>query len=112
VLAGSAVHLYCLGYVYNFDWERRFSVRPCGWLAWTIYLRRNDLLEHLNRNWITRSLALPAIVTLIPTASVSSKLFALFRLLNLVAYGALYCDNATIARTASDDLFAQDLASE
>jgi len=84
--AGSAVHLYSLGYVYNFDWEPRFLAAPIWALAWTLFFRRDDLRLDMPRQLRLCLLALPAVATLIPVVEGARVLFECLAALNIAGY--------------------------
>ncbi|MDB6121063.1 MAG: hypothetical protein JWQ71_56 [Pedosphaera sp.] len=87
-LAGSAVHLYCLSYVYNYVWEKPFIIPALWMLAWTIFNRHGDFLRI--RNLSHALLALPFIVTLLPGARMGVFLFLIVTGLNILLYAFLF----------------------
>jgi hypothetical protein len=87
-LAGSTVHLYCLGYVYNFDWELPFLAPPLWALAWTIQNRHRDFLSALG--WVRAGMIAPALVTLVPAVESRLAMFEWLTGLNALLYGVIF----------------------
>jgi hypothetical protein len=90
-IAGSAVHLHCLGYVYNFDWEAPFAI-PAVWvLAWTIYNRQGDFVRV--RGLSPALLLPPAFITLVAALNSVPRMFLALTCLNIFAYAFLLLKN-------------------
>ena len=71
-LAGTATHLYSLGYVYDFDLRREW-VAPAAWvLAWTLHLRLPDYFNHVPAALRTATFILPLPVTLLAASATGS----------------------------------------
>jgi hypothetical protein len=82
-LLGSVVHLYALGYIYDFDLRCEW-LAPALWvLAWTLHLRLPAHVESLARK-LTLILPLPA--TLIAATETGSNVFFTLNALNLLAF--------------------------
>lgn len=87
-IAGSAVHLYSLGYVYDFDLHREW-LAPALWaLAWTVYFRLPDYVEGLGPITHKSTLALPLLVTLVAANEAGSNVVFALNLINLFAFAA------------------------
>lgn len=92
-LLGSAVHLYCLSYVYNFDWEFLFAV-PLLWVAlWSIHGRHSDFLS-CPMPAVANALLLPqAAVPFLALTSKGNPVFLVLVGLNIIIYAALFYRN-------------------
>ena len=90
-LAGSTVHLCCLGYVYNFDWETPFLVPPLWVLAWTVWNRFPDFFRL--RGLRVGLLTAPAVVTLVAALNSAPKMFLVFTGFNILIFAALLLKN-------------------
>lgn len=85
-LFGTAVHLYALGYVYDFHLRREW-LAPAVWvLAWTLHLRLPDYVESVAPLTRKLTLALPLPVTLIAACETGSNVFFALNALNLLAF--------------------------
>lgn len=85
-LAGTAVHLYSLGYVYDFD-LRRAWLAPALWvLAWTLHLRLPDYVASPVPFARKITLVLPLPVTLIAATATGSNVFFTLNALNALAF--------------------------
>jgi hypothetical protein len=88
--AGSATHVYCLSYVYNFDLEYVF-ILPVLWVAvWTAYLRHGDFITNPARLLANVLLMPPLAVALLALPRADHTAFFVITLLNLAAYLALF----------------------
>jgi hypothetical protein len=88
-LAGTSVHLYALGYVYDFD-LRREQLAPTVWaLAWALHFRLADFLKLPQRAWNIARLFLPVAATTLALAAAESRVFFYLSALNFVGYGIL-----------------------
>lgn len=88
-IAGTGVHLYSLGYVYDFD-LRRELLAPALWvLAWTLHLRLKDFVVLPPATLRQATLLLPLVITLVPLGVVGGKVFAVLSALNVVAFALL-----------------------
>ena len=83
---GTAVHLYALGYVYDFDLHRAW-LAPALWvLAWTLHLRLPDYVESLAPLARKFTLVLPLLFTLVAADVTGSNVFFTLNLVNLLAF--------------------------
>ncbi|MDB6068326.1 MAG: hypothetical protein JWR26_4534 [Pedosphaera sp.] len=89
-LMASAVHLFCLSYVFNFDWEFLF-VAPLLWvLMWSVYLRHGDFVNR-PAPWLPNMLlAMPALMTLFAATRGGNGVFIVLTALDFVFYGILF----------------------
>lgn len=88
-LVGSAVHLYSLGYVYDFK-LRREQLAPALWvLAWALQLRLSHFLTLRNRISELGLICLPLIATLPATFVFESRVCFYLHALNFLGYGIL-----------------------
>lgn len=85
-LGGTGVHLFCLGYVYDFD-LRPEQLAPVFWvLAWTLYLRLTDFIAVPTPVLPTTFLLCPLFATLIPLPAAGSRVFFVLSALNVIGY--------------------------
>jgi len=83
-LTGTAVHLYCLGYVYDFD-LRGELIAPALWvLLWMIQQRSAEF--KLQPVWRMAFLVSPLLATLVAVSPVGNKVFLSLTILNAVIY--------------------------
>jgi hypothetical protein len=88
-LTGTSVHLYALGYVYDFD-LRREQLAPTLWvLAWALHFRLAEFLNLPQRAWNIARLFLPVAATTLALAAAESRVFFYLTALNFVGYGIL-----------------------
>jgi hypothetical protein len=92
-LAGSAVHLHCLSFVYSYDWEEPFLIPGLWVLAWTLYNRHGDFPRVCGLSQAL--LTAPFIITLLPGARIGHVLFPVVTGLNILLYGFLFLKNRT-----------------
>ena len=86
-LTGTAVHLYCLGYVYDFD-LRGELIAPALWmLVWMIQRRAAEF--KLKPVQETVLLVPPVLATLVAISTAGDKVFLSLTLLNAVVYAIL-----------------------
>ncbi|MCP5521925.1 MAG: hypothetical protein H7A46_10310 [Verrucomicrobiales bacterium] len=89
LLLSTSVHLWSLGYVYDFA-VRRDLVAPGAWmLAWMLNLRLKDFVPNPGGRLRTALLLLPAMAALLPVKHAGDWLPALLAGINLVVYGTL-----------------------
>lgn len=89
-VAASAMHLYCLGYVYDLAWEPAL-LTPLLWMAaWTFHNRRADFADILPQGWQTQTEILPAVTILLAVFGGLTPIVFALSLLNVVIYGATY----------------------
>jgi hypothetical protein len=92
-LAGSAVHLHCLSFVYSYDWEEPFLIPGLWVMAWTIYNRHGDFLRVRG---LSRALLMaPFVVTLLPGARIGHVLFPIVTGLNILLYAFIRLKDRT-----------------
>ena len=85
-LAGTGVHLYCLGYVYDFD-LRRELLTPVLWvLAWTLHRRLTDFIAIPAPALKTVTLVLPLLATWSAVGAESGSVFFVLNLLNVLGF--------------------------
>lgn len=85
-LAGSVMHLYSLGYVYDFDLHREW-LAPALWvLAWTLHLRLPEYTVELPPRTRKLTFILPLPVTLIAANETGSNVFFTLNVINLLAF--------------------------
>jgi hypothetical protein len=86
-LAGTGVHLYSLGYVYDFK-LRREQLAPVLWvLAWALQFRLADFVPVTSRASKLSLLVLPMMATLPAALVFESRVWLYLSALNLLAYG-------------------------
>jgi hypothetical protein len=88
-LVGSTAHFYCLGYIYNFDWEPSFAAPALWLLAWTICNRHRDFLPLPIPALSNALLFLPAATTLIPVVYTAPGMFLILTTFNILIFGLL-----------------------
>ena len=89
-LAATGVHLYCLGYVYDFD-LRRELVTPGIWLlTWMAYRRALIIIPRLSSFEQGLLLALPAVATLLAVGGSDPRIFLALTLLDATIYARMY----------------------
>lgn len=85
-LLGTGVHLYALGYVYDFK-LRREQLAPLLWvLAWVLPLRLTDFITTPPRALLGSALFLPVLATLPAAFAPESRVFFYLSTLNLFAF--------------------------
>jgi hypothetical protein len=88
-LAASAVHLRCLTWVFNFDWEFIFAV-PLLWVvAWSAWLRQTDFIAKPMPALSQALLLLPLPTALLAFPAATNKVFLALTALNAGAYAIL-----------------------
>jgi hypothetical protein len=86
-LIGTGVHLYALGYVYDFN-LRREQLAPVLWvLAWAMQTRFTDLVATPSAFYRNTLLFLPVLATVPAAFAGESRVFFYLSALNLAAYG-------------------------
>ncbi|HXI84587.1 MAG TPA: hypothetical protein VNL17_10935 [Verrucomicrobiae bacterium] len=86
----SAVHLWCIGYIYDLVWEISL-VAPLLWVAtWTSYNRISDFAPNPPSGWRIASLALPVLTTLVGAWNGDSEIVLLLAVLNAAVYAGIY----------------------
>ena len=89
-LVGTCVHLYCLGYVYDFA-LRPELVAPSLWIiSWAIAFRLTRSLAELPALGRSGLLVIPALSTLLATTQPEKGVFLVLTSLNVAVYGRLY----------------------
>jgi hypothetical protein len=85
-LIGTGVHLYCLGYVYDFK-LRREQLAPVLWvLAWTMRSRLTDFLALPPELLRKAVLLLPLLATLVSAFAADSHVFFILSALNFLGF--------------------------
>jgi hypothetical protein len=89
-LLGTGVHLYCLGYVYDFA-LRPELLAPAVWtLVWALYLRVEHLLPDLKELW-KQALWVPALLaTLLAIPQPEKAVFLALTAVNVCIFGCIY----------------------
>lgn len=88
-LAATTVHLYSLGYVYDFDLRCEW-VAPVLWvLAWTMVRRAAEFPIGRVPAVSCALLVMPAAITLVAATGSGSRVFLALTLANILGYGAL-----------------------
>jgi hypothetical protein len=89
-LLGTGVHLYCLGYVYDFS-LRKDLIAPTVWvLLWALAIRTAQFVPDLNRVWRGALMGLPLVATLLAGDQPGKEVFLILTVVNVAAYGYLY----------------------
>lgn len=89
-LVGTGVHLYCLGYVYDFD-LRPELLAPTVWtLLWAAWFRTEHLLAGLAPGASSAAMALPCLATLLAAPQPGKGVFLALTLANLGILGWIY----------------------
>jgi len=83
-LTGSGVHLYSLGYIYDFDLRRELLAPALCALAWVIHFRLKDFVDEPDERMQTTTLILPTIVSLLAMGVEGSNVFFGLMALNAV----------------------------
>ncbi len=88
-LGGSAVHLFCLSYVYNFDWQFLFAV-PLLWVVmWAVHQRHSDFLSRPIPLLSKILLLPPVVVTFLAMTRAGNSVFIALTMLNMALYTLL-----------------------
>lgn len=86
-IACTGVHLWSLGYVYDFS-LRRELLAPALWvLSWVAFLRRKDFLASPAPGWRAVLLSAPLVVSLLAAGVDGSTVFLVLCLLNALGFG-------------------------
>jgi hypothetical protein len=89
-LVGTGVHLYCLGYVYDFA-LRPELLAPAVWmLCWMVYRRLLCLTPDLEPTLKKPLWMLPVLATLLATPQPEKQVFLTLTVLNVGIYGGMY----------------------
>jgi hypothetical protein len=92
-LMATAVHLYCLSYVYNFDWALLFAVPALWALAWTA---RNRVRDFCAAPALDLALLVPpALITLLAAVNDGYTMFLALTALNIAAYSVCFLKHRT-----------------
>lgn len=86
-LAGTGVHLYALGYVYDFALRREQVAPVLLVLAWVAQFRLTDFFALPPRGLQTFVTTLPLLATMPAALVVNSRVFFYLSMINLVVYG-------------------------
>ena len=94
-LVGTGVHLYCLGYVYDFS-LRPELLAPAIWtLAWAAYLKSDEALPGLKQIWKDALWVLPVLATLLGTPQPEKAVFLTLTVLNASIFVSIYLRRKT-----------------
>ena len=100
-IVGTVVHLYCLGYVYDFA-LRRELVAPTIWvLLWTLSHRAKEFVREVPPVWERTTLVLPLLASFLGISQPGNEVCWSLTVLNVAIYGGI-----SVARR---DRFAQQL---
>jgi hypothetical protein len=89
-IAGTTVHLYCLGYVYDFS-LRLELVAPAIWMVlWTVCRCAGDYVPQFVSRCKQGLLLFPALATLAAISPGGSRVFVVLTVANAVIYGGIY----------------------
>lgn len=88
-LIGTALHLYCLGYVYDFTLRHEFLAPALWTLVWAIQVRTAGWIKEHVREWSPVLLCLPMLPTLLGIAEPWNGAFLALTMLNVLAYALL-----------------------
>src|SRR5205807_6099976 len=86
---GTGVHLYCLGYVYDFDLRPELLAPAIWMLLWSLHQRVTDFLPELPEGWRKALLAPPLLATFIAISQPGKEVFLLLTILNAAIYGGI-----------------------
>jgi hypothetical protein len=88
----TGVHLYCLGYIYDFDLRREW-LAPALWVcSWTAYRRLGEICNFSVAK-LRKVLIVPPVLFALLAVSPCNKVFAVLAGLNVLIYGAIYFAN-------------------
>jgi len=90
-LLGTGTHLYCLGYVYDFDLKRHMLAPSLWVLAWIVHLKMPDFVTMTSQGKLWRDIALvfPLPMALLSAGAAGSHVFAALTLLNATAFALI-----------------------
>jgi hypothetical protein len=89
-IGATGVHLFCLGYVYDFD-LRPELVTPAIWvLLWTLRRRATEWVPERDQVGQQLMLVAPFLVTFLSANQPSKEVFLLLTVWNAILYGILY----------------------
>lgn len=89
-LIGTGVHLYCLGYVYDFSLRPELLAPAIWMLSWAANRRMPALVPQLPVFWQRTVLTLPAVITLLCASHSGNKVFLALTVMNATIYDRLY----------------------
>jgi hypothetical protein len=86
----SAVHLWCIGYIYDLVWEISLAV-PLLWVAtWTLYRRQSDFASSLPPQGRAILLALPVLTMLFGAWDGATQIVLILATLNAIIYAGIH----------------------
>jgi hypothetical protein len=88
-IAGTGVHLYSLGYVYDFDLRRELLAPGLWVLAWTLHLRLKDFVAIPPAMLRQATLVLPLAITLLPLEAARRDVAFVLSALNAFAFASV-----------------------
>jgi hypothetical protein len=89
-LLGTGVHLYCLGYVYDFALRPELLAPALWMLCWMVYRRLVRLLPNLEPALKKALWALPLLATLLATPQMDKQVFLVLTVLDVAIYAWIY----------------------
>jgi hypothetical protein len=93
-MLGTAVHLYCLGYVYDFALRPELAAPMIWVLLWTMAYRLKEFVPDLEPAWEKVVLVTPLLATLIGVSQPGNEVFLFLTILNVAIYGGLCAHRA------------------
>jgi hypothetical protein len=89
-MLGTVVHLYCLGYVYDF-FLRPELVAPAIWaILWTLLFRVKDFVPEIKSLQERALLLLPLVATLVGVSQPDNEVFVSLTILNVAIYAGMW----------------------
>lgn len=86
----SAVHFWCIGYIYDLVWGYSL-LAPLLWAAtWTLYNRLADFHPNPSKEWSAALLALPALTALLGAWDGTTQIVLALATVNTAIYSTLY----------------------
>lgn len=89
-LVGTGVHLYCLGYVYDFSLRPELPAPAIWTLAWVLYLKLDQVLPSLKQSRKDALWVLPVLATLFATPQPEKAVFLALTVLNASIFVSIY----------------------
>jgi hypothetical protein len=88
-IAGTGVHLYCLGYVYDFDLRGELLAPGIWMVLWMLRLRINEIVPVPRPAWSHALCVAPVLAAFVAWTPAGSKVCLALMLLNAAVYGGL-----------------------
>ncbi|HVY69817.1 MAG TPA: hypothetical protein VHH73_07800, partial [Verrucomicrobiae bacterium] len=89
-LVGTGMHLYCLGYVYDFKLRDDLLAPGLWMLSWTAWFCLNRMLGMAARRWTLPMLGLPLVLTWFAVSASHQPVFLVLAGLNVAVYGVVF----------------------